>query len=167
VRSAAVRACHRGRPVPPSSAGLAREERGRPCSSGRGPGPGPPSRPGGRHPPSRTLIHGGGSSSSSSQPPSRPVQVQQWQEQGVPRRGRSRAPARSDSHAASALHCTAWHDWVPGPPLSPRTALCLNARPSLPPSHSSQSLPAARQPPAPPVLSPSLSGSPPLPLVRR
>jgi hypothetical protein len=99
----------------------------------------------------------------------RPVQSRcsSGRSRGVPRRGRSRAPARSDSHAASALHCTAWHDWVPGPPLSPRTALCLNARPSLPPSHSSQSLPAARQPPAPPVLSPSLSGSPPLPLVRR
>lgn len=132
MRSAAVRACHRGRPVPPSSAGLAREERGRPCSSGRGPGPGPPSRPGGRHPPSRTLIHGGGSSSSSSQPPSRPVQVQQWQEQGVPRRGRSRAPARSDSHAASALHCTAWHDWVPGPPFPPAL---LSASMPAPASH--------------------------------
>jgi hypothetical protein len=64
----------------------------------------------------------------------RPVQSRcsSGRSRGVPRRGRSRAPARSDSHAASALHCTAWHDWVPGPPFPPAL---LSASMPAPASH--------------------------------
>lgn len=109
------------------------------------------------HPPSH--IHG------SSQPPCR--RSSQWQvpdqgrhQAGLPRRGRTGAPARSATHAASALqHCTAWHDWVPAP-FSP----ALRSASASASSHSSPSLPvpAARQPatcsPSSPYLSTARAG---------
>ena len=107
------------------------------CSSGR-----PPRRQ--RHPPSH-MTH-------SRQQPTTAHKGPGAAGQGVPRRGRTPAPARSVTHAASALHCTAWHDWVPGP-LFPRTALSLSLSLSASSPSSLQSLPAARQPPAP-LLSP-------------